>query len=153
MMLKTKYPVPQIRDPFQNLFGRFFGDALADFYGAEAQGGNVPRMNISETENAYEMAFELPGVSESDIQVQLHENILTVTASRKDEREEQDEEQKSGRRWHRVEHRYGEYSRAITLPKDATEDGIEAVYRAGVLKVIVPKQPAPQPARITVRSE
>ncbi|MGC6486643.1 MAG: Hsp20/alpha crystallin family protein [Planctomycetota bacterium] len=148
MMLKTKNHLPQPRDPFRSLFGHLFGETLADFYGQPAQDGAAPRTNIAETETGYELAFELPGVAEADIQVQLHDHVLTVSALRRDEREAEE-----GRRWHRVEHRYGETSRAITLPKDAADDGVDAVFKQGVLTVSVPKQAAAQPARIEVRAE
>ena len=147
MMLKIKNNPPQPRDPFRSLFGHLFGDTLADFYGQPAQGDGAPRTNIAETDAGYELSFELPGVSESDIQVQLHDHVLTVTAQRRDDRDAED-----GRRWHRVEHRYGETSRAISLPKDAADDGVDALFTQGVLKVTVPKQAAAQPAKIEVRA-
>lgn len=148
MILKTKSNPPQPRDPFQSLFGHLFGDTLADFYGQPAREGDAPRTNIAETDAGYLLSFELPGVVESDIQVQLQDHVLTVTALRRDEREADSE-----RRWHRVEHRYGETSRAISLPRDADDDGVDAVFKHGVLTVAVPKQAAAQPAKIEVRAE
>ena len=135
----------QTRDPFQTLFGRLFGDRLGELHRPDGGDGH-PRTNISETAEAYELSFELPGIAEQDIEVQLHDNTLTITAERKDERKTDD------KRWHRVEHRYGNYSRAIALPQDAATDGIEAVYQQGVLTVSVPKQPQAQPAKIPVRT-
>jgi HSP20 family protein len=152
MMLKNQCSLPKTRSSFDDLFGRFFGDSLADFYGQEARRGNMPRTNISETDGGYELAFELPGVAEADIQVQLHERTLTVKANRLDARKT-DGEATDGRRWHRVEHRYGEFSRAIQLPKNAADDGVEAVYKNGVLTVTVPKQAEAKPAQIAVRAE
>ncbi len=144
-MQKTTNPqrLPSLRDPFENLFGRLFGDALQDFYGSEAV---ALRANIAETDQAYELAFEMPGLEEKDIDVQMHDNTLTVTAERRDQREEQ------GKRWHRVEHRYGQMSRAIVLPKNASANGIEAVYKQGVLSVTVPKTPESRPNKISVRA-
>lgn len=158
-MRKLIHTLPHTRDPFQNLFGRLFRDALPELYeGDEAAQATLPRTNISETATAYELAFDLPGVNEADIDVQLHEKTLTVTAERKDVRETNDKAEAGDgngaaktRKWHRVEHRYGSYSRTISLPQDAASDGIEAVYEAGVLTVTVPKQPEAQPARIAVR--
>jgi len=148
-MQKNPNHVPTPRDPFQSLLTRFFGDSLAEFYGGDSDTNRgAPRTNISETETAYELSFELPGVEEKDIEVQLHDKTLTISAERKDQRDEEDKK----KRWHRVEHRYGRYSRAIALPQDAANDGVEAVYKAGVLHVSVPKQPQAQPAKIAVRS-
>ena len=145
-MQKTQNSVPQTRDPFQNLYQRLFGDSLAEFYGAETGGNTTPLTDIGETDHAYELSFELPGVDEQDIHVQLHDKTLTVTAERRDQRDTKD------KRWHRVEHRYGKYSRSIALPQDAAHDGIEAVYQKGILTVSVPKQPEARPAKIEVRS-
>jgi HSP20 family protein len=136
--------LPQTRDPFQTLFSRLFGDTLPELYGGVETSG-APRTNISETDAAYELAFELPGLEEKDIQVDMQDQTLTVTAERKDQREAQ------GKRWHRVEHRYGRFSRTISLPHDASNNGIEAVYQKGVLTVTVPKAPESRPTKIQVR--
>ena len=136
---------PTARDPFQTLFGRLFGDTLQDFYGA-AETNLAPRTNISENDQAYELSFELPGLDEKDIQVHMQDHMLTVTAERKEE------QQAKGKRWHRVEHRYGRFTRTISLPQDAAGNGIEAVYRQGVLTVRVPKAPESRPTKIQVRA-
>ncbi len=136
--------LPQPRDPFQTLWSRLFGDALPEFYGT-AEPHAAPRTNISETDVAYELAFELPGLDEKDIHVDMQDHTLTVTAERKDQREAQ------GKRWHRIEHRYGSFTRTISLPHDASADGIEAVYQKGVLTVTVPKAPESRPTKIQVR--
>lgn len=146
MQKTNQTTLPQTRDPFQNLFQRLFGDTLPEFYGL-AETNGLPRANISETETSYELSFELPGVEEKDIQVHMQDQTLTVTAERKDQRETE------GKRWHRVEQRYGQFSRTISLPHDASNKGIEAVYRKGVLNVTVPKAPESRPAKIEVRSD
>jgi HSP20 family protein len=145
MQKTNQATLPQTRDPFQNLFQRLFGDTLPELYGVTETNGH-PRANISETETSYELSFELPGIDEKDIQVSMQDQVLTVTAERKDQRETE------GKRWHRVEHRYGQFSRTISLPHDAANKGIEAVYRKGVLTVMVPKAPESRPAKIEVRS-
>ncbi|MEO6595474.1 MAG: Hsp20/alpha crystallin family protein [Planctomycetota bacterium] len=147
-MQTTQEQVAQLptRDPFQTLFGRLFGDAPQGFYGVNETGG-APRTNICETETHYELSFELPGLDEKDIHVHMQDHMLHVTAERKDDRETQ------GKRWHRVEHSYGQYSRTISLPQDATNKDIEAVYKQGLLTVTVPKQPEARPTKIQVRGK
>jgi len=138
-------PVTVSRDPFQTLWSRLFGDTLQEFYGPqEAQ--LAPRMNVAEHEGAYEISFELPGLNEADIQVHMQDHVLSVTAERKDDRESQ------GKRWHRVEHRYGQFTRSISLPQDASAQGIEAVYKQGVLTVKVHKAPESRPTRVQVKT-
>ncbi|MCA8951184.1 MAG: Hsp20/alpha crystallin family protein [Planctomycetes bacterium] len=136
-----------LRDPFQSLFQTLFGDHDG-FVIPRGESNRAPLANISETDAGYELAFELPGIAESDIQVDVRDNTLTVTAERKDDRDVKDQK----RKWHRVEHRYGRYSRAISLPRDASSDDVDAVYKNGVLHVTVPKVPAAQNKRIVVRS-
>lgn len=142
-MTKTN-GAPQARDPFQTLFGRLFGDTLQEFYGTP-EANLAPRTNISENDQAYELAFEMPGLDEKDIQVNMQDHMLTVTAERKEDHEAK------GKRWHRIEHRYGQFTRTIALPHDASGEGIEAVYRHGVLTVTVPKAPESRPTKIQVR--
>lgn len=136
---------PLLRDPFQSLFGRLFGDTLQEFYGAPETNA-APRTNIAENDRAYELSFELPGIEEKDIQVHVQDHVLTVTGERKDDRESQ------GKRCHRVEHRYGQFSRTISLPQDTAKDGVEAVYKSGVLTVTVPKQPESRPTKVQIKS-
>jgi HSP20 family protein len=145
MSQNNQATLPQPRDAFQTLFSRLFGDALPEFYGANDSAG-APRTNISETDAAYELSFELPGLEEKDIHVHMQDQTLTVTAERKDQRET------TGRRWHRVEHRYGRFSRTISLPHDVANANIEAVYQKGVLTVTVPKAPESRPTKIQVRT-
>jgi HSP20 family protein len=144
MQATNQATLPQPRDPFQTLFSRLFGDSLPDFFGGTPE-HSAPRADIAETDAGYELSFELPGVEEKDIQVHVQDHTLTVTAERQDHRE------KSGKRWHRVEHRYGHFRRTIALPHDAANNGIEAVYKAGVLTVTVPKAPESRPTRIAVK--
>lgn len=136
---------PLLRDPFQSLFGRLFGDTMPEFYGTP-EANAAPRTNISETDHGYELSFELPGLDEKDIQVHVQDHVLTVSGERKDDRESQ------GKRWHRVEHRYGQFSRTISLPQDASANGVEAVYKHGVLTVKVPKQPESRPTKVQIKT-
>lgn len=148
-MQKTQSNVPSrspsLRDPFQSLFGRLFGDTLQEFYGTP-EANAAPRTNIAENDRAYELSFELPGLDEKDIQVHVQDHVLTVAGERKDDRETQ------GKRWHRVEHRYGQFSRMISLPQDASTEGVEAVYKSGVLTVTVPKQPESRPTKVQIKT-
>jgi HSP20 family protein len=137
--MRTLLPQPKTqRDPFSDLFDTFF---LPELIAADVE----PRTNIAETDQAYELSFELPGLDEKDIQVQVHDRQLTVTAERR-------EEQKSeGRTWHRLEHRYGKLSRTVLLPEAARSDAVEARYRQGVLSVTVQKSPERLPTKVEVK--
>ena len=137
--MRTLLPQPKTqRDPFLNLFDSFFRPELF-------AGDLEPRTNIAETDQAYELSFELPGLDEKDIQVQLHDRQLTVTAERREE------QQSDGKTWHRVEHRYGKLSRTVLLPEPARSDAVEASYKHGVLSVTVQKSPEQLPTKVQVK--
>ena len=149
-MQKTKNTIPQIRDPCQSLLGHLFRDTLTDLQAEHDRRESAPRTNIAETESGYELSFELPGVDESAIDVQLHENVLSVSAHRAAATDAKADEPR--RRWHRFEHGNGELRRSISLPQDAAGEGVEAVYKNGVLSVTVPKQAQAKPSKIEVRA-
>ncbi|HTI86795.1 MAG TPA: Hsp20/alpha crystallin family protein [Alphaproteobacteria bacterium] len=131
-------------------FGRTFFDP--PFRRSEAV---VPMMstraNVAETENAYEIEMELPGLGEKDIDVKLSGDILTVSGERK---EETDEEKKE---YHLVERMYGSFSRSFTLPDNVAQDKIAASFKHGVLKIGLPKKQMSKPGegekKIDIKAE
>ena len=144
-MQTTRELTTRARDPFQALWQRFF-DPWTDGSAEVAEGAALPRLNIGETEQTYQLTFELPGVDEKDIHVHVADRVLNLLAERKDECDTENAT------WHRVEHRYGQLSRSIQLPKNAASTGIEAVFRNGVLTVTVPKSPESRPTKVQIRS-
>ncbi len=104
----------------------------------------VPAVDVWETENDLVYAFDLPGVAQDKISVELNEGALTVSA----ERERQAEVE--GDRFFRFERRYGTFSRTIALPQGTSEESIRADYKDGVLEVHVAKPEQPKPRRIQI---
>jgi HSP20 family protein len=104
----------------------------------------VPAVDVWETEGELVYAFDLPGVSEQDIQVELHDDTLTVTA----QRERREERAEDG--FVRYERRFGTFSRAIGVPQGVAEDSVKADYRDGVLEIRVAKPEEAKPRRIQV---
>ena len=104
----------------------------------------VPVADVWETEDEVVYAFDLPGIPEDKISVELDDNTLTVTAER--EREEKVEDG----RYYRFERRYGTFSRTIGLPQGVTEDSIKAEYKHGVLELHVAKPEQPKPRKIQI---
>jgi len=105
----------------------------------------VPAVDVWEAEDALVYAFDLPGVSEDDVSVEVEDSMLTVSATREREQEV------SGERYHRFERRHGKFSRTVALPKGVSEDTIAAEYRNGVLEIRVPKPEQAKPRRIEIR--
>ncbi|MHB1241911.1 MAG: Hsp20/alpha crystallin family protein [Gaiellaceae bacterium] len=104
----------------------------------------VPAVDVWETEHDLVYAFDLPGVSEEQISIELHEDTLTVTA----QRERTEERTEDG--VVRFERRFGTFARAVGVPSGVTEDGIKADYRDGVLEIRVAKPEAAKPRRIQI---
>jgi HSP20 family protein len=104
----------------------------------------TPAVDVWETENELVYAFDLPGIPEDKISVELEENALTVSAER------ERTEEVSNDRFYRFERRFGSFSRTIGLPQGVNEDAIRADYKDGVLEVHVAKPEEPKPRRIQV---
>ena len=102
----------------------------------------VPAVDVWENEQELVYAFDLPGVPEDAIAIELQDDTLTVTASR----ERTAERSENG--FVRFERRFGTFSRAVGVPTGVTEDSIKADYREGVLQIRVAKPEAPKPRRI-----
>jgi len=104
----------------------------------------VPTADVWETGDEVVYAFDLPGIPEDKISVELDDKALTVTAER--EREEKVEDG----RYFRFERRFGTFSRTIGLPQGVTEQQIKAEYKNGVLELHVAKPEQPKPRKIQI---
>lgn len=104
----------------------------------------VPPVDITETEQAYELELDIPAVPADSVEVALKDGVLTVSGERKFDRE------RSGKR-HRVERRYGKFARSFRLPEDIDEEAISASARDGVLYLSIVKKAKAQPRTIQVK--
>jgi len=106
----------------------------------------APRANVAETDNAYEIVLDLPGMRAEEFNIEFHEGRLIVSGERsKDEAVE-------GKTFHRVERHHGVFRRTFSLGADVDVDGVTASYQNGVLIIAVPKTAQAQPKRIEVSS-
>lgn len=94
----------------------------------------VPRMDIAEKDGLIEMTAELPGLEEKDVDIEVHDNILTIRGEKKTEREV-----KEGENRYLSERTYGSFSRSIELPEGVKADDVKARMARGVLTITVPK--------------
>jgi HSP20 family protein len=104
----------------------------------------VPAVDVWETDEELVYAFDLPGIAQDKIAIELEDRALTVSADR--DREHQVE----GDRFYRYERRFGSFSRTVGLPKGISEEHIRAEYRDGVLELHVRKPEQQRPRRIPV---
>jgi HSP20 family protein len=126
----------------QNEMSRFLGSTLGE--GNGQQRAWVPAVDVWETDKEVVYAFDVPGIPEDRISIELEDNALTISG----ERERTDEV--SDERFYRFERRFGSFSRTIGLPQNVTEDQVKADYHDGVLEVRVAKPETPKPRRIQI---
>jgi HSP20 family protein len=107
----------------------------------------LPAVDVWETDNELVLSFDLPGIPEDKIAVELDDNVLTVSGERERTQEHSNE------RFYRFERRYGTFSRSVTLPTGVTDQDITANYKDGVLEVRVPKPEEQKPKRIQVGTQ
>jgi HSP20 family protein len=127
---------------FQNEMSRWM-NGLFDGPGRVTQSW-VPALDVWETPSEVVYAFDLPGIPEESISIEVKEDTLTVSA----EREKTDETSEDG--FYRFERRYGSFARAVGLPQGVDEDQIAARYENGVLEIRVPKPEEQQPRKIAL---
>jgi HSP20 family protein len=130
------------RPDFDSLFDRFFrGSALPVTAESNSWTNAVtPRLDVAETDAAYQVSAELPGVEPADVTVTVTDGRLVIKGEKKAEKEDK------GKDWHRIERSYGSFQRAIDLPLTIAEDKVLAEFSKGVLKVTLPKAPSAQAA-------
>jgi len=104
----------------------------------------VPTLDAWETEDELVYAFDLPGVPQDKISVEVEDGTLTVSAER------ERSEEVSQERYHRFERRFGSFTRTVGLPQGSTEDAIKAAYKDGVLEIHVPKPEQVKPKKIEI---
>jgi HSP20 family protein len=129
----------------QNEIGRWMGQFTGGLTPGNGQSSTwLPSVVVWETEDELVLSFDLPGIAEDDIAVELEDNVLTVSGERQRTTEH------SSERFYRFERRYGTFSRSVTLPPGVKEDAINAGYKDGVLEIRVPKPEEQKPRRIKV---
>jgi HSP20 family protein len=92
-----------------------------------------PSVDISETDTAYLIKGEIPGVKREDVKVTIENGMLTIQGERKQEKEE------TGKKFSRVECSYGSFMRSFQVPDDADEDSVKAEFKDGMLNITLPK--------------
>ncbi len=116
--------------------------------GAAAMGGFAPQLDVRETEQGLEIAAELPGMSEQDIELRLEGDLLTLAGEKKDERTQD----QGG--LHLTERSFGRFQRSFRLPYRPDPNQVQAQFDKGVLRVTLPR-PQPQQqggGRIQIRA-
>ena len=127
------FPVPMGR-----LFDDFFGDEMTTTRW-------TPAVDVKETESDVVVRAEIPGIDPNDVEISVVGDVLTLSGEKSEEKDEK------SNYWHRVERRYGSFTRTIQLPC-AVGDNTVAKAAHGVLTVTLGKRPEDKSRRIEIQS-
>jgi len=129
-----------LRDEMNDLFSRFWTSATEPFGLAEWS----PSLDVSETDEAVVVHAEIPGIDPKELDISVVGDTLTIRGEKGDEAEQ------SGRTYHRVERRYGSFTRSLVLPAAVEPDQVTATAKQGVLEIRLPKSQESRAKRIEV---
>lgn len=104
----------------------------------------APPVDIRETDDAFLVEAELPGLKKEDVDITIESNMLRLRGERRFEREKEEEN------FHRMERAYGSFTRTFSLPSRVDSEGVEASFRDGILTVKVPKTAESRPRKIEI---
>lgn len=134
-----------------SLFNNFFDDvlpAMPDF--TLTRTTSLPKVDVKETKDSYDMYMDLPGMDENDVNVELDHNVLKISSVRTENKEDKgDKNEKEGKYLIR-ERRMTSFSRSFTLPEDVDGSKISATFKNGILALTMPRTSAPAPKKIAI---
>lgn len=128
---------------FEDVFGSIMQNPTFDLTDRQ------PQVDIRTTENGYEIAADLPGFDEKDIDVSLENDLLTISADRTSE----NETEKGGNGYLVRERTQARYRRTFALPEDVNREKVDARYKNGVLTLKLERKPESKPKQIKIKSE
>jgi HSP20 family protein len=132
----------------QERMNRLFEDSVRRSDNSVDGGTWTPAVDVYETEKDIVILGELPGMDDSDVVVEVRENVLTIKGERRFEREVKEENN-----YHRVERSYGKFSRVFTLPKNVDTGKITTRFDKGVLEVRLPKSAQSEGRAIKIETD
>ena len=125
-------PILSLQNEMNRVFETFFEEPFG-MRSLEEWEGFAPSIDVYETDKEITVDVELPGMDEKDIDISLGSNVLTISGKK------ESEETEKSKSYFRHERTYGSFRRSIQLPDDVDEDKIDATYRKGILKIVLPK--------------
>ncbi len=131
-MARIKYSRPN-----EDVFSKTFNEVVEEFFNpinnSYRKDHFMPSVDVAETGAQFEISVELPGVKKEDIKIDLEKGQLTISGERILNKEEE------GKNYHRVEAKYGKFTRALYLPDGIDEESIVGKYENGVLNITINK--------------
>ena len=144
-MALVRWDTSRELDPFQSEFNRLFDSFLGNGGRADVRTRRwVPPMDLVETDGALVLRADLPGLGRDDVEIEVKDDVLTVSGERRSEHEERADGH------YRVERAFGRFSRSLSLPKGVDADSIGADFTDGVLEIRIPKPEERRPHRVAI---
>jgi HSP20 family protein len=147
--VRQTHPLSQIH----NEIDRLFDDAFRDFGFPSLRTGRrrlfpsltrtdwlKPTLDLAATDQEYTVSVELPGVETNEVKLELVNDTLRVSGEKRQEKEEKEKD------FYRMERSYGSFQRVLSLPEDADQENIKAVFKNGVMTITLPRKSLPQSA-------
>jgi HSP20 family protein len=135
-----------IQNEMNRLFNTFFDTPTT------GSGGNgntlrrwIPAMDLVESDEHFVLKADLPGLTEADVNVEVEDNVLTISGDRKAEHEDKREG------YVRVERAFGAFRRSLTLPEGIDPEAVQASFENGVLEVRIPKPEERKPRKVAIQ--
>jgi HSP20 family protein len=132
-----------MQQEMNRLFDEFFGERRTEM----GEGTWLPAVDVSETDGEMVVRAELPGMSKDNIELSLQDNVLTLKGEKKQEKKEDEEN------YHRVERNYGSFTRSFTLPATVDQNNIQAIFKDGILEIVLPKAEEAKQKKIAVEAK
>lgn len=129
----------------QNMMDRVFDEALRTTSNEWAAAGNWLALDLVDRGDGYVLEADVPGLTPDDIEITLHDNVLTISGELKQQTLPE------GTRRILSERTFGRFRRSITLPETIDADRVEAAYAGGVLRLTLPRSEAAKPRQISVK--
>ena len=130
-----------LRREMEDLWGNLAGER--EFL--PMKGEWMPALDVSETKDSLIVKAEIPGMEPKDVDISLSGDLLVIKGEKKQKTEEKKES------FHRIETRYGAFSRTIRVPVSVDSDKIEASYDNGILKIVLPKKEEVKAKQIEIK--
>lgn len=141
-MIPFRDGFPQFNEEMDEMMNRFFGDEGW----LKPMKGFTPKLNLVESDEAFDVTVDLPGLKPEEVKVEVKNGQLWITGEKKEEKEEE------GKTYHRIERHGGQFRRVLPLPASVNEEEIKATFTDGVLKIAVPKGEEAKTKHIEVKS-
>jgi HSP20 family protein len=135
-----------LQSDMNRLFDTFFQARGPQRASGAGNGRWIPAMDLTESEDQFVLRADLPGLTKDDVEIQVKDDVLTVSGERKSRQQDQ------GEGYYRVERSFGRFSRSLELPGGVDASAVSADFENGVLEVRIPKPEQQQPTRIEIGS-